>query len=139
VILAAVVLSMLENVARKWSDRIDDAFGLAAVRLRAHLRCRRACEAPVRILVLLYRYLPRRRPGWRAALLGGALPRSGSRGCRSASAGTSPPADYPDLRPAAPIFVFLFSVNERHGVRHCAILNGRGRRCPGGESVAGAR
>ena len=63
------------------------------------------------MFVLLYRYLPRHRPGWRAALLGGA---AAALGFQAVQVGLgwylAGPADFTDLRLRGAVFAFLFSV-----------------------------
>ena len=80
VILAAVVLSALENIATKWSERIDEALGWQPFGFGLLFGVVVPATLLFGILVLLYRYLPRRRPGWRAALLGGGAAAIGLQG-----------------------------------------------------------
>ena len=141
VILAAVVLSMLENVARKWSDRIDDALGWQPFGFGLLLGVVVPVTLLFGILVLLYRYLPRRRPGWRAALLGGAAAVVGLQGLQIGLGWyLAGPADFTQIYgSAAAIFVFLFSVYLGATVFViCAILTGVLEEALGAEAVAGA-
>jgi uncharacterized BrkB/YihY/UPF0761 family membrane protein len=103
---------MLENVVRKLSDSVGDALGwqpfgfgiLFGVVVPAAVVCL--------VFVLLYRYLPHHRPGWRAVLLGGA---AGAVGHQAVQVGLgwylSGPADFTDVYGSASVvFAFLFSV-----------------------------
>ena len=127
VILAAVVLSALENVARKWSERIDETLGWQPFGFGLLFGVVVPATLLFGILVLLYRYLPRRRPGWRAALLGGG---AAAIGLQALQLGLgwylSGPADFTRVYgSAAAIFVFLFSVYLSATVFViCAILTG---------------
>ena len=141
VILAAVVLSMLENVARKWSDRIDEALGWQPIGFGLLLGVVVPVTLLFGILVLLYRYLPRRRPGWRAALLGGAAAAVGLQGLQIGLGWyLAGPADFTQIYgSAAAIFVFLFSVYLSATVFViCALLTGVLEDALGGESAAGS-
>ena len=140
VILAAVVLSMLENVARKWSERIDEALGWQPFGFGLLFGVVVPAALLFGILVLLYRYLPRRRPGWRAALLGGGAAAIGLQGLQIGLGWyLAGPADFTQIYgSAAAIFVFLFSVYLSATVFViCAILTGVLEDALGGESVAG--
>ena len=141
VVLAAVVLSILENVARKWSERIDDALGWQPSGFGLLLGVVVPAALLFGILVLLYRFLPRRRPGWRAALLGGAAAAVGLQGLQVGLGWyLAGPADFTQIYgSAAAIFVFLFSVYLSATVFViCAILTGVIDDALGGESAAGA-
>ncbi len=91
------------------------------------------------VLVLLYRYLPRRRPGWHAALLGGAAAAIGLQGLQIGLGWyLAGPADFTEIYgSAAAIFVFLFSVYLSAMVFViCAILTGVADDAFGRPSVA---
>ncbi len=141
VILAAVVLSMLENVVRKWSERIDETLGWQPFGFGLLFGVIVPAMLLFGILVLLYRYLPRRRPGWRAALLGGG---AAAIGFQALQVGLgwylSGPADFTQIYGStAAIFVFLFSVYLTATVFViCAILTGVLEEALGGESAAGS-
>ena len=140
VILAAVVLSMFENVVRKWSEWIDDALGWQPFGFGLLFGVVVPATLLFGILVLLYRYLPRRRPGWRAALLGGAAAGIGLQGLQIGLGWyLSGPADFTQIYgSAAAIFVFLFSVYLSATVFViCAILTGVLDDALGGEAGAG--
>src|SRR4029077_14917676 len=64
------------------------------------------------VFVLLYHYLPRHRPGWRAALLGAAVAALGHQAVQlSLGWYLSGPADFSRVYgSASAIFAFLFSV-----------------------------
>jgi YihY family inner membrane protein len=141
VILAAVVLSMLENVARKWSERIDETLGWQPLGFGLLFGVVVPATLLFGILVLLYRYLPRRRPGWRAALLGGGAAAIGFQGLQIGLGWyLAGPADFTQIYgSAAAIFVFLFSVYLSATVFViCAILTGVLEDALGGESAAGS-
>ena len=141
VILAAVVLSMLENVVRKWSEWIDEALGWQPFGFGLLFGVVVPAALLFGILVLLYRYLPRRRPGWRAALLGGGAAAIGLQGLQIGLGWyLSGPADFTQIYgSAAAVFVFLFSVYLSATVFViCAILTGVIDDALGGESAAGA-
>ena len=127
VILAAVVLSALENIATKWSERIDETLGWQPFGFGLLLGVVVPATLLFGILVLLYRYLPRRRPGWRAALLGGGAAAIGLQGLQIGLGWyLAGPADFTQIYgSAAAIFVFLFSVYLSATVFViCAILTG---------------
>jgi len=141
VILAAVVLSMLENVIRKWSERIDEALGWQPFGFGLLFGVVVPVTLLFGILVLLYRYLPRRRPGWRAALLGGGAAAIGLQGLQIGLGWyLAGPADFTQIYgSAAAIFVFLYSVYLSASVFViCAIVTGVVDDALGGESVAGS-
>jgi membrane protein len=71
-VLLAVVVSMLENVARKVNESVGEALGWQPFGFGIFLGVVVPAAVVFLVFVLLYRYLPRHRPGWRAALLGGA-------------------------------------------------------------------
>jgi len=141
VILAAVVLSAIESVARKWSERLDEALGWQPIGFGLLFGVVVPAALLFGILVLLYRYLPRRRPGWRAALLGGGAAAIGLQGLQIGLGWyLSGPADFTQIYgSAAAIFVFLFSVYLSATVFViCAILTGVLEDALGGESVSDA-
>ena len=141
VILAAVVLSALENIATKWSERIDEAFGWEPFGFGLLLGVVVPATLLFGILVLLYRYLPRRRPGWRAALLGGGAAAIGLQGLQIGLGWyLTGPADFTQIYgSAAAIFVFLFSVYLSATVFViCAILTGVLESAVDGEPGPGA-
>ncbi len=141
VILAAVVLSALQNIATKWSGRIDEALGWEPFGFGLLLGVVVPATLLFGILVLLYRYLPRRRPGWRAALLGGGAAAIGLQGLQIGLGWyLAGPADFTQIYgSAAAIFVFLFSVYLSATVFViCAILTGVLESAGGGEPGLGA-
>ena len=141
VILAAVVLSALENIATKWSERIDEALGWQPFGFGLLFGVVVPATLLFGILVLLYRYLPRRRPGWRAALLGGGAAAIGLQGLQIGLGWyLAGPADFTQIYgSAAAIFVFLYSVYLSASVFVIsAIVTGVVDDALGGESVAGA-
>ena len=141
VILIAVVLSAVENVARKWSERLDETLGWQPFGFGVLFGVVVPAALLFGILVLLYRYLPRRRPGWPAAPLGGGAAAIGLQGLQLGLGWyLSGPADFTQIYgSAAVIFVFLFSVYLSATVFViCAILTGVIDDALGGESAAGA-
>jgi membrane protein len=64
------------------------------------------------VFVLLFRYLPHHRPGWRAALLGGAIAALGHQAVQVGLAWyLSGPADFTEVYgSASTVFAFLLSV-----------------------------
>ncbi len=139
VILVAVVLSALENVARKLSERVDETLGWQPFGFGLLFGVVVPAALVFGILVLLYRYLPRRRPGWHAALLGGAAAAIGLQGLQIGLGWyLAGPADFTQIYgSAAAIFVFLFSVYLSAMVFViCAILTGVADDAFGRPSVA---
>jgi YihY family inner membrane protein len=141
VILAAAVLSAVENVARKWSERLDESLGWQPFGFGLLFGVVVPAALLFGILVLLYRYLPRRRPGWRAALLGGG---AAAIGLQALQIGLgwylSGPADFTQIYgSAAAIFVFLFSVYLSATVFViCAIFTGVANDALGSDTASGS-
>jgi membrane protein len=111
-VLAAVIVSMLENVVRKTSQRVDESLGWQPFGFGFLLGVVVPLALMVLVFVLLYRYLPRNRPGWRAALVGGA---AAALGFQAVQIGLgwylSGPADFTAVYgSASAVFAFLFSV-----------------------------
>ena len=111
-ILCAVIVSMLESVARKVSQNVDEALGWQPFGFGILLGTVVPIALTFLVFVLLYRYLPRNRPGRRAALLGGA---AAAIGFQAVQVGLgwylSGPADFTQVYgSAAAVFAFLFSV-----------------------------
>ena len=112
VVLAAVVVSMLESVVRKLSQSVDDALGWQPFGFGIVLGILVPVALTFGVIVLLYRYLPRRRPGWRAALIGAGAAALGFQAIQIGLAWyLSGPADFGQLDgSAAAIFAFLLFV-----------------------------
>lgn len=126
-ILAAVVLSMLENVVRNLSGRVDETLGWQPFGFGLLFGVVVPAAILFGVLVLLYRYLPRRRPAWRSALVGGAAAAVGLQGLQVGLGWyLSGPADFTQVYgSAAAVFVFLFSMYLSATVFVvCAILTG---------------
>jgi len=141
VILAAVVLSTLENVARKWSERLDETLGWQPFGFGLLFGVVVPVMLLFGILALLYRYLPRRRPGWRPALLGGGAAAIGLQGLQIGFGWyLSGPADFTQVYgSAAAIFIFLFSMYLSATVFViCAILTGVVDDALSGDGAAGS-
>ena len=72
-VVLAVILSMLENVARKVSDDMREALGWQPFGFGILLGVVVPVAVVFLVFVLLYRYVPHHRPGWRPALVGAAV------------------------------------------------------------------
>jgi uncharacterized BrkB/YihY/UPF0761 family membrane protein len=70
--LLAAAVSMVENVVRKVNESVAEELGWQPFEFGILLGVVVRAAVVFLVLFLLYRYLPRHRPGWRAALLGGA-------------------------------------------------------------------
>src|SRR3954469_3293445 len=64
-ILLAVIVSMLENVVRKVNANVEEALGWQPFGFGILLGVVVPAAVVFLVFVLLYRYLPRHRPGWR--------------------------------------------------------------------------
>jgi membrane protein len=111
-VLLAVIVSMLENVVRKVNDSVGEALGWQPFGFGLLLGVVVPALVVFLVFASVYRYLPRHRPGRRAALLGGAF---GALGHQAVQVGLgwylSGPADFTALYgSASAVFVFLFSV-----------------------------
>jgi len=111
-ILLAAAVSMLENVARKTSANVGEALGWQPPGFGILLGVVVPAALAFVVFVLLYRYLPHNRPGWRAALLGGT---AAALGYQAVQVGLgwylSGPADFTQVYgSASAIFAFLVSV-----------------------------
>jgi membrane protein len=111
-ILCAVIVSMLENVARKVSENVDEALGWQPFGFGVVLGVVVPVALTFLVFVLLYRYVPHKRPGWRAALLGGG---AAALGFQAVQVGLgwylAGPADFTQVYgSASAVFAFLFSV-----------------------------
>ncbi len=71
-VLLAVAVSMLENVARNVSANVGEALDWQPPGFGIVLGVVVPAALAFLVFVLLYRYVPSHRPAWRAALLGGA-------------------------------------------------------------------
>ena len=69
-ILCAVIVSMLENVVGKVSENVEEALGWQPFGFGFVLGVVVPLALTFAVFLLLYRYLPHHRPGWRAAILG---------------------------------------------------------------------
>ena len=111
-VLCAVIVSMLENVASRVSDNVEEALGWQPFGFGIVFGIAVPLALTFLVFLLLYRYLPHNRPGWRAALLGSA---AGAIGFQAVQVGLgwylSGPADFTKVYgSASAIFAFLFSV-----------------------------
>ena len=110
--LLATVLSMLESAARNLSANVAEALDWQPPGFGTVLGVVVPAVVAFLVFVLLYRYLPRHRPGWRAALFGAA---AASLGYLAVQIGLgwylSGPADFTRVYGSAgAVFAFLFSV-----------------------------
>ena len=111
-ILLAVIASMVENVARKLSANVGDVLGWQPVGFGILFGVVVPAAVAFLVFVLLYRYLPHHRPGWRAALLGGG---AAALAHQAVQVGLgwflSGPVDFAKVYgSASAVFAFLFSV-----------------------------
>jgi membrane protein len=111
-VLLAVVVSMLESVVRKVNESVDEALGWQPFGSGIVLGVVVPALVVFVVFVLLYRYLPHHRPGWRAALIAGA---AAALGHQAVQVGLgwylSGPADFTAVYgSASAVFAFLFSV-----------------------------
>jgi membrane protein len=111
-ILLAVIVSMVENVARKVSANVGDALGWQPVGFGILFGVVVPATVVFLVFVLLYRYLPHHRPGWRAALLGGG---AAALAYQAVQVGLdwylSGPVNFTNVYgSASAVFAFLFSV-----------------------------
>jgi membrane protein len=111
-ILCALVVSILESVARNVSQNVDEALGWQPFGFGIVLGIVVPLALTFLVFVLLYRYLPGHRPGRRAVLIGAA---AAAFGFQAVQVGLgwylSGPADFTKLYGSAgAVFAFLFSV-----------------------------
>ena len=111
-VLLAVIGSMLENVAQKVNQNVDEALGWQPPGFGVLLGVVAPAAVVFLVVVLLYRYLPHHRPRWLAALYGGA---AAAVAHQAVQAGLgwylSGPADFTKVYgSASAVFAFLFSV-----------------------------
>jgi len=111
-VLLAVAVSMLENVVRKLNDTVGEALGWQPSGFGILLGVVVPAAVVFLVFVLLYRYLPHHRPGWRATLLGGAAAAVGHQAVQVGLGWyLSGPADFTAVYgSASAVFAFLFSV-----------------------------
>src|SRR3954452_10876890 len=69
-ILCAVVVAMLENVVSKVSENVQEALGWQPFGFGVVFGVLVPLTVSFGVFLLLYRYIPHDRPGWRAAILG---------------------------------------------------------------------
>ena len=111
-ILCAVIVAMLENVVSKVSENVQEALGWQPFGFGLVFGVVVPLAVSFAVFLLLYRYIPHHRPGWRAAILGSA---AAAIGFQAVQVGLgfylSGPADFSKVYgSASAIFVFLFSV-----------------------------
>jgi membrane protein len=111
-VLLAVIVSMLENVARKVNDNVGETLGWQPFGFGILLGVVVPAAVVFLVFVLLFRYLPHHRPGWRAALIGGAIAALGHQAVQVGLAWyLSGPADLTEVYgSASTVFAFLLSV-----------------------------
>ena len=111
-ILCAVIVAMLENVVSRASSKVAQSLGWQPFGFGLLLGVVVPLALTLLVFLLLYRYVPRHQPGWRAAILGAA---AAAIGFQAVQIGLgwylSGPADFTKLYgSASAIFAFLFSV-----------------------------
>ena len=111
-ILCAVIVAMLENVVSKVSENVQETLGWQPFGFGLVFGVVVPLAVSFAVFLLLYRYIPHHRPGWRAAILGSA---AAAIGFQAVQVGLgfylSGPADFSKVYgSASAIFVFLFSV-----------------------------
>jgi membrane protein len=111
-ILCAVIVSMLENAVSRMSANVEDSLGWQPFGFGIVLGVLVPLAVIYAVFLLLYRFLPRNRPGWRAALLGSA---AAAIGFQAVQIGLgwylAGPSDFSKVYgSASTIFAFLFSV-----------------------------
>jgi membrane protein len=111
-VLCAVIVSMLENVVKRLSANVEESLGWQPFGFGVVLGVVFPLALTFLVFLLLYRYLPHRRPGWRAALLGSA---AAAIGFQAVQLGLgwylAGPADFTKVYgSASAIFAFLLSV-----------------------------
>jgi membrane protein len=111
-ILLAVIVSMVENVARKVSADVGEALGWQPVGVGILFGVVVPAAVVFLVFLLLYRYLPHHRPGWRGALLGAG---AAALAYQAVQVGLdwylSGPVDFANVyASASAVFAFLFSV-----------------------------
>jgi membrane protein len=111
-VLCTVIVSMLENVVSRVSDNVEESLGWQPFGFGIVLGVVVPLALTFLVFLLLYRYLPHHRPGWRAAILGSA---AAAIGFQAVQLGLSwylaGPADFTKVYgSASAIFAFLFSV-----------------------------
>jgi len=116
------------NVARKVSQNVDEALGWQPFGFGLLLGVVVPIVLTFGVLVLLYRYLPRHRPGWLAALIGAGAAAVGFQAIQIGLGWyLAGPADFTQVYgSASAVFVFLFSVYlSASAFVICAILTAR--------------
>src|SRR6478752_6056459 len=111
-ILCAVIVAMLESVVSRASSKVEQSLGWQPFGFGLLLGVVVPLALTFLVFLLLYRYVPRHQPGWRAAILGAA---AAAIGFQAVQIGLgwylSGPADFTKLYgSASAIFAFLFSV-----------------------------
>jgi membrane protein len=111
-VLCAVMVSMLENVVSRFSANVEESLGWQPFGFGVVLGVVVPLALTFLVFLLLYRFLPHDRPGWRAAILGSA---AAAIGFEAVQLGLSwylaGPADFSKVYgSASAIFAFLFSV-----------------------------
>ena len=111
-VLLAMIVSMLENVARHLSANVDEALGGRTFGFGTLFGFVVPAAAVFLVFALLYRYVPHHRPSWRAALLGAGAAALAHQAIQVGLAWyLSGPADFTDVYGSASgVFAFLLSV-----------------------------
>jgi len=111
-ILCAAAVSMLENLASKVSANVQESLGWQPFGFGVLLGVLVPLGLAFAVFLLLYRYLPHHRPGWRAAIFGSAVAAVGFQAVQIGLGWyLSGPADFTKVYgSASAVFAFLFSV-----------------------------
>jgi len=111
-VLCAVIVSMLESVVSRVSATVEDSLGWQPFGFGVLLGVVVPLALTFLVFLLLYRYLPHDRPGWRAAILGSAVAAIGFQAVQIGLGWyLAGPADFSKVYgSASAIFAFLFSV-----------------------------
>ncbi len=111
-VLLAMIVSMLENVARHLSAHIDEALGGQTFAFGTLFGFVVPAAVVLFVFVLLYHYVPHHRPSWRAALIGAGAAALAHQAIQVGLGWyLSGPADFTDVYGSASgVFAFLLSV-----------------------------
>ena len=111
-VLCAVIVSMLESIVSRVSATVEDSLGWQPFGFGVLLGVVVPLALTFLVFLLLYRYLPHDRPGWRAAILGSAVAAIGFQAVQIGLGWyLAGPADFSKVYgSASAIFAFLFSV-----------------------------
>jgi len=111
-VLLAMIVSMLENVARHLSAHVDEVLGGRTFGFGMLFGFLVPAAVAFLVCVLLYRYVPHHRPSWRAALIGAGAAALAHQAIQVGLGWyLSGPVDFTDVYGSASgVFAFLLSV-----------------------------